>query len=168
MDDLDIDDVNQIIRGVFENVLGEVKSLENEKVGEWTDAIVHRCLDEMVKLKKPFKYIVTCIINQRDGAGLFSHSLCYFNNEADLLSSVSWDNDVLRSNVSIYAMALNWKTIFGRFLLQRINFQFTNEFLSSSNKDCLFHLIKSCCMWTAFQLFFMNIFYSFRCLWHFS
>ena len=107
MDDLDIDDVNQIIRGVFENVLGEVKSLENEKVGEWTDAIVHRCLDEMVKLKKPFKYIVTCIINQRDGAGLYSHSLCYFNNETDLLSSVSWDNDVLRSNVSIYAMALN-------------------------------------------------------------
>ena len=107
MDDLDIDDVYQIIRGILENVLGEVKSLENVKMSEWTDVIVHRCLDEMVKLKKPFKYIVTCIINQRDGAGLYSHSLCYFDSEADLLSSVSWDNDVLRSNVSICAMALN-------------------------------------------------------------
>jgi dynein light chain Tctex-type 1 len=107
MDILDEGDVNQIIRGVLENVLGEVKSFEQERVAEWTNAIVHQCLHEIVELNKPFKYIVTCNINQRNGAGLFAHSLCYFDVEEDLLTQVSWNNDVLSSNVTIYAMVLN-------------------------------------------------------------
>lgn len=107
MDDLEVEDVNQIIREVIEKVLGHEKSFERDKSSEWTDSIVYQCIDEIAKLKKPFKYIVTCIINQRDGAALYSHSSCFFNNETDLVTNVQWANDAMHTNVSIYAMALN-------------------------------------------------------------
>lgn len=107
MNDLDVHDVNQIIRGVLEKVIGPVKLFEPERVAEWIDAIVCQCLGEINELNKPFKYIVTCYINQRDGAGICSYSLCYFDVETDLLTQILWNNDVLCSNVSIYAMALN-------------------------------------------------------------
>lgn len=107
MDDLDVEDVDQIIRGVLEKVLVDVESFEWERVPEWTDAILYQCLNELVILEKPFKYIVECIINQRDGAGLFSHSNCCFDVEWDLLTCVSWNNDVLRAIVTVYALVLD-------------------------------------------------------------
>jgi dynein light chain Tctex-type 1 len=107
MDDLDVDDVNQIVREILEKVLGQEKSFERNKLSEWTDSIVYQCIDEMAKLKKPFKYIVKCFINQRDGAGLYSHSSCFFNDETDLVTNVHWANNLMQSNIFIYAMALN-------------------------------------------------------------
>lgn len=110
MDDielLDIDELNQIIReAISKNLHGE-NTFKPEELQIWNDAIVHQCLDELSKLSKPYKFIVTCIINQRDGAGFYSHSSCFLNTDTDSIATIRWDNDVMHCVVSVYSLALN-------------------------------------------------------------
>lgn len=40
------------------------------KVTDWTNTIVDNCLKELQSLNKPYKYIITCIIMQKNGAGV--------------------------------------------------------------------------------------------------
>ena len=41
---------------------GECLEYKEEKVTEWSRAIIDNCLKDLMKLNKPFKYVVTCII----------------------------------------------------------------------------------------------------------
>lgn len=110
MDDiehLDIDDLNQIIREAISKILHGQNTFIPEELQTWNDAIVHQCLDELSKVSKPYKFIVTCIINQRDGAGFYSHSSCFLNTDTDSIATIRWDNDVMHCVVSVYSLALN-------------------------------------------------------------
>lgn len=140
MDDielLDIDELNQIIREAINKNLHGENTFKPEELQIWNDAIVHQCLDKLSKLSKPYKFIVTCIINQRDGAGVYSHSSCFLNTDTDSIATIRWDNDVMHCVVSVYSLALNWIVIYAVKLSQ-----FANEFVSSSNMNRLFSLHK--------------------------
>merc|ERR1712130_1034514 len=65
-------------------------SYMHAKVNQWTNGVVESCLASLTKLQKPFKYIVTCVIMQKNGAGLHTASSCYWDNSTDgrLLDSV--------------------------------------------------------------------------------
>ena len=43
---------------------------QHNKVNQWTSNVVEQCLNQLTKLSKPFKYIVNCVIMQKNGAGL--------------------------------------------------------------------------------------------------
>ncbi|XP_069788275.1 dynein light chain Tctex-type 1-like isoform X2 [Narcine bancroftii] len=53
------------------------------RVNQWTTSVVELCLSQLTKLGKPFKYIVTSVIMQKNGAGLHTASSCYWDNNAD-------------------------------------------------------------------------------------
>ena len=53
------------------------------KVGQWNSNIIEQALKKLTGLNKPFKYIVTCTIMQKNGAGLHSASSCYWDNSTD-------------------------------------------------------------------------------------
>ena len=52
-------------------------------MNQWTNGVVESCLASLTKLQKPFKYIVTCVIMQKNGAGLHTASSCYWDNSTD-------------------------------------------------------------------------------------
>ena len=56
---------------------------QHAKVNQWTNGVVESCLASLTKLQKPFKYIVTCVIMQKNGAGLHTASSCYWDNSTD-------------------------------------------------------------------------------------
>ena len=66
----------------------------HNKVGQWNSNIVETALKKLSGLNKPFKYVITCTIMQRNGAGLHASSSCYWDNATDgnsfLLLSCSW------------------------------------------------------------------------------
>lgn len=105
--EFDVDEVNQIAAQIVESIIGNGESFKTEYVEEWTDAIVHGVLQELSKLEKSFKYIVTCTINQRDGAGLYMHSACYFNTETDNVCTFRFDYNAIFAIVSVYALTLH-------------------------------------------------------------
>ncbi|KAF1316092.1 Dynein light chain, partial [Globisporangium splendens] len=56
--------------------------------------------------KKNFKYIVTCLVRQRKGAGLELHSSSYWDEKADGACIVSRKNPTMSVVVSVYGIAI--------------------------------------------------------------
>ena len=77
-----------------------------ELVNKWTQSIVNSCLEDLIKQDKPYKYVgnkidifnyeiffiwliifllikVTCVIMQKNGAGLHTTSSCFWDNLTD-------------------------------------------------------------------------------------
>ncbi|XP_016124902.1 dynein light chain Tctex-type 1-like isoform X2 [Sinocyclocheilus grahami] len=53
-------------------------------------SIVESSLRQLTKLGKPFKYMVTCIILQKNGAGLQTASSCFWDNSTDGKTLEDW------------------------------------------------------------------------------
>jgi Tctex-1 family len=60
------------------------------QVTDWTNHIVDNCLRELQSLNKPYKYIITCIIMQKNGAGLNTAASMYWDTEKDNQCEVSF------------------------------------------------------------------------------
>jgi dynein light chain Tctex-type 1 len=70
-DELVTEDLATTIKQSVETVLGaENLPFQPEKVNQWCQQIIDACLKDLIKADKPFKYVVTCIIMQKNGAGL--------------------------------------------------------------------------------------------------
>jgi dynein light chain Tctex-type 1 len=63
--------------------------LDLQQVTDWTNHIVDNCLRELQSLNKPYKYIITCIIMQKNGAGLNAAASMYWDTEKDNQCEVS-------------------------------------------------------------------------------
>ena len=77
-----VDEVSNVIKEAIETTIGG-NSYTHAKVNQWTNGVVESCLASLTKLQKPFKYIVTCVIMQKNGAGLHTASSCYWDNSTD-------------------------------------------------------------------------------------
>ena len=62
----------------IETVLKD-KQYEEAKVPLWVDLICDGCMKSLTELNKPFKYIVSCIIMQRNGAGIHTAQSCHWD-----------------------------------------------------------------------------------------
>ncbi|KAG0699137.1 Dynein light chain Tctex-type 1 [Chionoecetes opilio] len=77
-----VDEVSTIIKESIETVIGG-NAYTSAKVNSWTAQVVENVLGNLSKLNKAFKYIVPCVIMQKNGAGLHTASSCYWNNDTD-------------------------------------------------------------------------------------
>ncbi len=73
-DDL-IDDaeVDTMVRESISGTLGDNQFL-HAKIDSWSTNVVEGCLKRLAALNKPFKYVVTCNLTQKAGAGLHAAS----------------------------------------------------------------------------------------------
>lgn len=78
----DIDEVKGIIDASIDPVLGQ-QVYAPKRVSDWTSAIVESVLKSLQTANKPFKYVVTCIIMQKNGAGLHTASTCFWDTKSD-------------------------------------------------------------------------------------
>jgi len=99
----DCDEVKVIIEQVIKPVLG-ANVYNAKKVHEWTSAIVEGVLKNLQTGNKPFKYVVTCIIMQKNGAGLHTASTCFWDTKTDGSCSVRWDNSTMHAIVTVFAL----------------------------------------------------------------
>ena len=77
-----VDEVSNIIKESVEGTIGS-QSYQQTKINTWTSNIVETILNSLTKLNKPFKYIVSCVIMQKNGAGLHTASSCFWDNTTD-------------------------------------------------------------------------------------
>ncbi|XP_063233828.1 dynein light chain Tctex-type 1 isoform X2 [Bacillus rossius redtenbacheri] len=100
-----VDEVSTIIKEAVETTIGG-NVYNVAKVNQWTSSVVETCLGALTKLQKPFKYIVTCTIMQKNGAGLHSASSCFWDNSTDGSCTVRWENKTMYCIVSVYGLAI--------------------------------------------------------------
>ncbi len=100
-----VDDVSKIIKEAIEVSIGG-NTYSHQKVNNWTSSVVENVLGSLCKLAKPYKYIVTCTIMQKNGAGLHTASSCYWDNSTDGSCTVRWENKTMFCIVSVFGLAI--------------------------------------------------------------
>ena len=100
-----VDDVSNVIKESIENTIGG-NAYQHNKVNQWTSNVVELCLNQLTKLNRPFKYIVTAVIMQKNGAGLHTASSCYWDNSTDGSCTLRWENKTMYCIVSVFGLAI--------------------------------------------------------------
>eukprot|EP01135_Chromosphaera_perkinsii_P008721 Nk52_evm54s1444 gene=Nk52_evmTU54s1444 len=100
-----VEEVNNIIKESIEQSLQNTNYNHN-KVGQWTANVVEQCLKRLTSLNKPFKYVVTNVIMQKNGAGLHTASSCYWDNNTDGSCTVRWENKTMYCIVSVFGLSI--------------------------------------------------------------
>ena len=100
------EDVERIIRDAIHNSLGELQ-YNPKKVNELTNLVVTCCLKELQQLNKPFKYVITCIIMQKTGAGMSTSASMFWDTGKDGFCKCTWQNNTMHCIVSVYGLSVN-------------------------------------------------------------
>jgi len=102
---LSIEEANSLVKEQVDRVLGS-SGYQHGQVNQWTASIVDQSIAQLTKLNKPYKYIVTCAIMQKTGAGLHLASACYWDNTTDITTTIRWENKTMYCVVTVYASAI--------------------------------------------------------------
>ena len=100
------EDAENIVRNAIHNSLSE-HSYSSKKVNEWTNAIVTTCLKDLQALGRPFKYVITCVIMQNNGAGLNITNSMHWDVSKDGFCKVPYSTPTMTCIVSVYGLSVN-------------------------------------------------------------
>lgn len=99
------DDVSNIIKESIDAVL-QNQAYNETKVSQWTTSCLENCIKRLTAMNKPFKYVVTCIIMQKTGAGMHTAASCYWDSVTDGSRTVKWENKSMYCICSVFGLAL--------------------------------------------------------------
>lgn len=100
-----VEEVRYIIQESVEATIGG-NTYQHNRVNQWTANVVEQCLSQLGKQGKPFKYIVTCVIMQKTGAGLQTGNACFWDNTTDGSCTVRWENESMYCIVTVFGLAI--------------------------------------------------------------
>jgi dynein light chain Tctex-type 1 len=86
---LDDAEVDTMVREAITAAIGDSAFL-HAKIDSWTSSIAEGCLKRLASLAKPFKYVITCNLSQKVGAGLHAASCTRWNDKTDGKLVVQW------------------------------------------------------------------------------
>ena len=111
-DELVTEELSTIIKLGIEQVLGqEMLPYQTEKANSWCQQIMDFSLKELIKQSKPYKYVVTCILQQKNWAGMQTAATTFWNSNTDGLSSITLDGSYFTVVVTIFAMRIWHSTL---------------------------------------------------------
>lgn len=99
------EDVSNIIKECLDNTL-QSQQYDADMVPQWTNECLESCIRRLTTLSKPFKYIVTCLILQKTGAGLHTAASCFWDSSTDGSRTVRWENKSMYCICSVFGLAL--------------------------------------------------------------
>eukprot|EP01041_Mallomonas_annulata_P006108 gene6108-12367_t len=85
----------------------ESKKYTPGKVPEWIETITTQCIERLRELSPNFKYVVSCIIVQKLGAGIHYDCVTHWDPKTDGSTTARFEND---------SMALHYKIHYDYFL----------------------------------------------------
>lgn len=77
------------------------------KINDWSNSIISSALKGLQSLNGPYKYALTVIIMQKNGAGLVSAASTYWDTSKDGLCKVVWENGTMHCVVTVYGTCVN-------------------------------------------------------------
>uniref|UniRef100_A0A2K5MMB0 Dynein light chain Tctex-type 1 n=1 Tax=Cercocebus atys TaxID=9531 RepID=A0A2K5MMB0_CERAT len=95
----------QIVKEAIESAIGG-NAYQHSKVNQWTTNVVEQTSSQLTKLGKPLKYVVTCVIMQKNAAGLHTASSCFWDSSADRSCTMRWENKTMYCIVSAFELGI--------------------------------------------------------------
>ena len=102
---LDEAEVDEMVRKCIADLLGE-QAFQHAKADTWTKNIIEECLKKLQALQKPFKYVVTCCLTQKAGAGLHMASCTRWDERTDSKCTVQWESPTMMVISTVYWCAI--------------------------------------------------------------
>ncbi|XP_039112667.1 dynein light chain Tctex-type 3 [Hyaena hyaena] len=99
------DEAHNIVKECIDGILGGEDYNQNN-INQWTASIVEQSLTHLVKLGKPYKYVVTCALVQRSAYGFHTASSCFWDTTSDGTCTVRWENRTMNCIVNVFAIAI--------------------------------------------------------------
>lgn len=99
------EDVAAIIKEAIETVLMPC-TYNHTKVPQWTNNVIEGCMKKLKDLNKPFKYIVTAVVMQKNGAGLHTATSCFWDNTSDGSATVRWENKTMYCVATVFGLSV--------------------------------------------------------------
>mmetsp|Transcript_31261 Transcript_31261/g.85884 ORF Transcript_31261/g.85884 Transcript_31261/m.85884 type:complete len:111 (-) Transcript_31261:76-408(-) len=96
------EDVNELVKDSITKILTNCSYTES-RVNTWCNLIIDDCLKGLAKLDKPFKYVVTCIIMQKNGTPLHTGLSLYWDTKTDGVSCVQTGMDTMDCITTVFA-----------------------------------------------------------------
>ena len=101
-----VDEVEPLIKAAINNHLAETVYQGQAHCEKLSDNINDEILKKLVQeVKKPFKYVITTTLMQKNGAGMFATASKHWDRAADGGVQVSWQNQTIHALVCVYAIA---------------------------------------------------------------
>merc|ERR1712150_427690 len=100
-----LEDVEMIAKTSIDSVL-KGNLYNAKKVDVWCNSVVSGCIKALLAQGKPFKYIVTCIIMQKNGAGMTTCAGFRWDQRKDGQCKVLWEEDTMACIVTVYGLSL--------------------------------------------------------------
>jgi len=81
-----VEDVEQVIKSALVNIFADV-AYDAEKVSGWSNAVLEQTLKGLQAMGKNYKYVISTIIVQKNGAGLHTAAGLFWDGQKD---GASW------------------------------------------------------------------------------
>mmetsp|Transcript_33662 Transcript_33662/g.76189 ORF Transcript_33662/g.76189 Transcript_33662/m.76189 type:complete len:114 (-) Transcript_33662:544-885(-) len=99
------EDVTAIMKEAIDAVLANA-TYQHTKVPQWTNNCIEGCMKRLKDLNKPFKYIVTAVLMQKNGAGLHTANSCFWDITTDGSATLRWENKTMFCIVTVFGLAI--------------------------------------------------------------
>merc|ERR1712224_726345 len=83
------------------------KKYEEELVPHWVNYVCETVMAKLIGHKKPFKFVVTCMITQRTGAGVHSATSAHLDTVNDGVLTYVWPKEKSKDPTNKYMCALS-------------------------------------------------------------
>ncbi|XP_075871394.1 peroxisomal biogenesis factor 7 isoform X12 [Nelusetta ayraudi] len=100
-----IEEVTKIIKKCVEGTIGGTE-YQHSRVNQWSNKVIEQVLNQLARLGKPFKYIVSCTITQKNGAGVQVGSACFWDSTGDGSCVLRWENRSLYCLVTVFGLGI--------------------------------------------------------------
>lgn len=100
------DEINSIAKNVIETIISNEPYKHSDVTG-WNDSICEQIVQRLLQVNgNRNKYIVSCSIVQKNGAGISSTARCYWNQTNDQYLNIRWENKHLYCIVHLFIVSL--------------------------------------------------------------
>ena len=99
-----VEDVETVIKSALQSTLSE-QTYEQEKLGQWSQQVIDNTLKGLAGMGKPFKYAVSCILLQKNGAPLHTAAGAFWDTKKDGICKVPWENSTMHCIVTVFGLA---------------------------------------------------------------
>eukprot|EP01063_Lacrimia_lanifica_P033923 TRINITY_DN6162_c1_g3_i1.p2 TRINITY_DN6162_c1_g3~~TRINITY_DN6162_c1_g3_i1.p2 ORF type:complete len:112 (+),score=42.51 TRINITY_DN6162_c1_g3_i1:88-423(+) len=96
----------RVVEDVVNRIITPSLTYQHGKVRQWNTEVVENCMQALLQLPLPRKYIVQCTILQKSGAGLHSTVQCYWDDGNDGSFTHRVENKNLICVTNVYGIAL--------------------------------------------------------------
>ena len=104
-----VEDIETVVKSAIGVVLCNVQ-YNPEKVNDWSNNIILSALKGLQSLNRPYKYCITAILMQKNGAGLVTSASTFWDPNKDGLCKITWENATTHCIVTVYGLSINVKS----------------------------------------------------------